>query len=132
MNNKFCGFNGSFNNKGFTLIELVLVMAMLAMVGMMTVPQFVAAAEESHAQAKWDISVTAKNSHNAIADETGSAPTVIALAEYFPGESGQAVSGGILVKVDGEDYTIPTYANSLCNAPTRDVNERVACVGAIQ
>lgn len=120
-----------YKSSGFTLIEAVLSMAMLAVVGMMTVPQFVAAAEEASAQAKWDISVTAKNSRSAINTQTGKTPTVIALAEALPGASGKAVPGGILVQVDGEDYTIPTYTNSLCNEPTQNVNEEVRCVGSI-
>ena len=103
-------------------------MAMLAVIGMMTVPDFVVAAEAANAQAKWDISVIAKNSHNEIATQTGSKPTVDVLAE---GISGKVVSGGILVKVDGEDHTIPTYANSLCNEPTKNINEKVRCVGSI-
>ena len=116
---------------GFTLIESVLGMALLAVVGLMTVPDFVAAAEEASAQAKWDISVTAKNSRMAIATETGSMPTVSTLAENLAGASGKAVSGGILVQVDGGDYTIPTYTNLLCNEPTQNINEKVRCVGSI-
>ncbi len=115
-------------SSGFTLIEAVLGMAMLAAIGMMTVPDFVVAAEAASAQAKWDMSVTAKNSHDNIATQTGSTPTVIALAE---GVSGKAVSGGVLVQVDGDNYTIPTYANLLCNEPTQNVNEKVRCVGSI-
>ena len=117
-----------YKSNGITLIETVLGMAMLAVIGLMTVPDFVVAAEAANAQAKWDVSVVAKNSHNTIASQTGSRPTVTALAN---GISGKAVSGGILVKVDGEDHTIPTYANLLCNEPTQDVTEKVRCVGSI-
>jgi type II secretory pathway pseudopilin PulG len=117
-----------YKSSGFTLIETLLGMSMLAVVGMMTVPDFVVAADAASAQARWDMSVTAKNSHNDIATQTGSTPTVDALAN---GISGKAVSGGILVQVDGEDYTIPTYANSLCNEPTKNINEKVRCVGSI-
>ena len=115
-------------SSGFTLIEAVLGMAMLAAIGIMTVPDFVVAAEGANAQAKWDISVTAKDSHNNISAQTGNIPTVNALAEDI---SGKAVSGGVLVQVDGESYTIPTYANLLCNEPTQNVNEKVQCVGSI-
>ena len=117
-----------YKSSGITLVETVLGMAMLAVIGVMTVPDFVVAAEEADAQAKWDISVVAKNSHSNIATQTGSKPTVAVLAN---GVSGKAVSGGILVQVDGEDYTIPTYANLLCNEPTKNVNEKVRCVGSI-
>jgi competence protein ComGC len=117
-----------YKSSGFTLIEAVLGMAMLAVIGLMTVPDFVVAAEAASSQAKWDISVTAKNSHSNIATQTGSRPTVAALAK---GISGKAVSGGILVEVNGEERTIPTYANLLCNEPTKNINEKVRCVGSI-
>lgn len=120
-----------YKASGFTLIELVLVIAMLAVIGVMTVPDFVVAAEEASAQAKWDVSVAAKDSHNILNTQTGSSPTVLALAETLPGVSGKAVSGGIQVLVDGGNHTIPTYVNPLCNEPTQDVNEKVRCVGSI-
>ena len=115
---------------GFTLIELLLGMSMLAVIGMMSIPDFVVAAEAASAQAKWDISVTAKNSHDAFTAQKGDTPTVSALAKSLS-DGSKAVSGGILVQVDGEDYTIPTYTNSLCNEPTQNINEQVRCVGSI-
>ena len=117
-----------YKSKGITLIETVLGMAMLAVIGVMTVPDFVVAADAANAQAKWDFSVTVKNSHIDIAVQTGSRPTVAVLADSI---SGKAVSGGILVQVDGEDHTIPTYANLLCNEPTKKISETVRCVGSI-
>jgi type II secretory pathway pseudopilin PulG len=117
-----------YKSSGFTLIEAVLGMAMLAVIGVMTVPDFVVAADAASAQAKWNISVTAKNSHDVIATQTGNSPTVVALAE---GVSGKAVSDGILVQVDGDNFTIPTYTNLLCNKPTKNINEKVGCVGSI-
>jgi len=116
---------------GLTLIEMVLIMTIMAVVGVMTVPQYVAAADESSANAKWDISVAAKNSQSALTEQTGNAPTVIALAEQLSGAAGMAVTGGIQVEVGGDTHTIPTYVNSLCNEPTRSVTDHVGCVGAI-
>ena len=116
---------------GFTLIEVVLGMAMVAVIGVMTIPDFVVAAEEASAQARWDVSVAAKNSRYELAAKTGDTPTVSALAEKMVSASGKAVSGGILVQVDGENFTIPTYTNSLCNEPTQNTNEKVRCVGSI-
>jgi len=116
---------------GLTLIEAVLVMTIMAVVGVMTVPQYVAAADEASANAKWELSVAAKNSQGVLTEQTGSTPTVIALAEQLSGSGGIAVAGGIQVEVDGGMHTIPTYVNSLCNEPTRSVTDHVSCVGAI-
>ena len=114
---------------GLTLIETVLIMTILAVIGVMTVPKYVAAAEEAEAQAKWDISVAAKDSRIALTEQTGNQPTVITLAGQVTG--GMAVAGGIQVSVDGSSFTITTYTNSLCNEPTHNVNDQVGCVGAI-
>lgn len=116
---------------GLTLIEVVLIMTIMAVFGLMTVPQYVAAADEASADAKWEISVAAKNSQSALTEQTGNTPTVIALAEQLSGAGGMAVANGIQVKVDGDVHTIPTYTNSLCNKPTQTVNDQVGCVGAI-
>jgi type II secretory pathway pseudopilin PulG len=116
---------------GLTLIEVVLIMTVMAVFGVMTVPQYVAAADEASADAKWEVSVAAKNSQSALTEQTGSTPTVIALAEQLSVTGGMAVANGIQVKVDGGVHTIPTYTNSLCNKPTQNVNDQVGCVGAI-
>ncbi len=117
------------NRKGLTLIELILIMTMLAMVGVMTIPDMVVAADVAKDQAKWKVSVAAKNSHMALIEQTGGEPTVIAIAEQVA--TGQAVPGGIEVEVDGNSYTIPTYTNSMCNQPTRNISDKVRCVGSI-
>lgn len=113
---------------GLTLIETILIMTIMAVVGVMTIPQIVVAAEEAEAQAKWEISVTAKDSRIALTEQTGTQPTIIALAEHA---GGKAVAGGIQVNVDGDTFTVPTYTNSLCNEPTRSINDKVGCVGSI-
>lgn len=118
--------------KGFTFVELVLGVAILGFVGALAVPRFVDAAEAAHAQARWDVSVNAKNVRSHIVDQTGNKPTVIALADQMSATGGKATAGGIQVRVNGEDVTIPTYANDLCNEPTRSINDQVACVGSIQ
>ena len=118
-------------NSGFTLVELVLVMAMLAVVGMMTIPQYVDASQQAQDQVKWEVAVALKNSHTRITDATNSVPTVKVLAESLNDTNAQAVSGGVLVQVDGESYTIPTYTNTLCNEPTRNSEDKVGCVGSI-
>lgn len=116
---------------GFTLIELILGMTILAVIGLMTIPDYVIAADEAKANAKWDISVSAKNSRSALTEQSGSTPTVIALAENLSVSGAEPVAGGIRVRVDGDSYTIPTYTNALCNEPTRKINDQVGCVGSI-
>ena len=115
-----------------TLIEVLIMMAIMATIGAMTVPQFVVAAEESGAQARWEVSVAAKNTRSAMTDQTGSLPTVVALADQLTSAGSKAIPGGIQVQVDGDSYTIPTYTNALCNEPTRNINDSVGCVGNIQ
>lgn len=115
-----------------SLIELVLIMAVFASIGAMTVPQFVVAAEEAGAQARWDISLSAKNIRSTMTEQTGELPTVVALADQLTTASGKATPGGIQVQVDGDSYTIPTYTNALCNKLTQSADDQVGCVGNIQ
>lgn len=115
-----------------TLVEVVMMMAIVATIGAMTAPQFVVAADEAGAKARWNISVTAKDTRSTMARQSGTLPTVVALADQLSVAGGKAISGGIQVQVDGDSYTIPTYTNDLCNKPTRNVNDQVGCVGNIQ
>lgn len=124
--------NNCFKSKGFTLVEVILGMAMVAMTAAMTIPHYVNASQAAHAQSKWDIAVAAKDNHSMIVDTRGSAPTVVALADSLSALQVKAVPGGLLVQVDGDAYTVPTYGNTLCNEPTRNVNDTIGCVGSIQ
>ena len=119
------------HNRGFTFIELLLSLAVLGVVGVMTIPQYVDAAQHALDDAKWEKSVAVKNKFTEVALTRNKVPTVTVLAAYLPGETVKALPEGIRLMVDGEAYTIPTYSNSTCTILTKNVEEKILCVGSI-
>jgi len=116
---------------GFTFIELVLSITILGVVGVMTIPQYVDAAQQALDDAKWEQSVVVKDKFVEVAATRGESPTVAVLAASLPGEVVSALPQGIHLMVSGEAYTIPTYSNSICTTLTNSVEEKVLCVGSI-
>lgn len=116
-------------SRGFTFIELTLGLVILGVVGVMTVPRYVDAAQQEKDDLLWTQSVAVKNAHDAVMNK-GSVPSVADLVAEMP-SAATAVAGGVQVQVSGEAYVVPTYANSLCTEPTKSVSDKVGCVGAI-
>ena len=114
---------------GFTMIEMVLVLVTLGVVGMMAIPEYVDASQQALHQSKWQMSVSVKQAHEAMQSQQGALPSVESLAARLP--AAQPVAGGVVVQMDEESYTVPTYANSLCTVLTTSVNDQVGCVGDI-
>jgi len=115
--------------KDFTFLELILGVALLGGIAASVVPDQVAAADESRELALWRSSGVVKDAHSALISATHHLPSVAGLAAQMHGV--QAQPGGVLVTVNGDRYTVPTYRNGLCTEPTRSVDDSVGCVGAI-
>ena len=119
---------------GFTLIELVAVLVILAMLGAMAVPRF-ASVQGSALQAAQDGSSNAVKSAHAIAiANLKRLPNVTELTAEVGGQSSAtAVATGVQVTIGGNNYVVPTYTDSTCTAgnETAAVGDAVACVGSI-
>ncbi|HEC19505.1 MAG TPA: prepilin-type N-terminal cleavage/methylation domain-containing protein [Gammaproteobacteria bacterium] len=113
--------------RGMTFIELLIGMVLIGVVAAMAVPRYVDAAQQARDDALWAQSVVVKNAHDAVLN-TGAQPSVSALAAKV---GGKAVDGGVQVQISGTSYMVPTYANGLCTEPTKSVDDKVGCVGAI-
>lgn len=121
---------------GFTFVELMLGLTILAVVGVTALPRYMDAAQQAHDDALWEQSVAVKNAHdsavNTVARQQGGMPSVATLVSVMPaGASAMAVASGVQVQVSGVSYVVPTYSNSLCTKPTKSVNDAVGCVGSI-
>ncbi len=117
---------------GFTLIELVAVLVILALLGAMAVPRFSNMQNDALDAAKQGSSMAVKSAHSIAIAKLKTLPTVTELEGYVGGESAVlAVATGIQVTINGTNYVVPTFTDSTCGSATAAVGDSVACVGSI-
>ncbi len=119
--------------KGFTLIELVIVIAVLGILAAIAVPKFVALQDDALVAAKKGMSGAVKSAHAVAIADKKAFPTVTDLAEYVNGDGVAAVGSGISVAIDGTSYVVPTYTDPKCSTSPTDTrttsaSEVVKCV----
>ncbi len=117
--------------KGFTLIELVMVIVILGILAAIVTPKFVDLQTDALTAAKKGMSGAVKSAHAIAIADLKTFPTVTQLATYVQGEGVTAVAGGIQVTIDANNYTVPTYTDTGCSSATTAVSDTVKCVGSI-
>jgi len=131
--------------KGFTLIELVIVIAVLGILAAIAIPKFVDLQGDALAAAKKGMSGAVKSAHAVAIAKEKKFPTVTELVDYVNGEGVAAAAdlSGIMVVIDdpATPYTVKTYYDSKCtagsetkadDAATTTIFENVVqCVGNI-
>jgi len=116
---------------GFTLIELVAVLVILALLGAMAVPRFFDVATDALTAAQNGSIAAVRSGHAMAIAELKRTPQVDELVDYVGGAGVAAVVGGIEVTIDGNPYVVRTYTDTTCGTQTTAVAQRVNCVGQI-
>ncbi len=118
---------------GFTLIELVAVLVILALLGAMAVPRFIDMQTQALEAAKIGTKNSVRSAHALFIAENKAPPNIRQLSNYVVADSTvQATSTGVRVNIDGTNFTVLTYSDKTCNTATSARADKVLCVGQIQ
>ena len=116
---------------GFTLIELVAVLVILALLGAMAVPRFVDVSSQALTAAQNGSLAGVRSGHAMSIADLQRLPTVTELATYVGGPNITPVATGIQVQINGTNYVVSTFTDTTCTAATNDVSDIVGCIGTI-
>jgi type II secretory pathway pseudopilin PulG len=132
MNNLGMNINSmNSKNKGFSLVEVVMILVVAGLIGSLAIPRYVGQSSEALMDAKKDTSRVVKSAMVVALADTRDYPSVSKLASYVQADKVDVRSNGIEVTRDGTRFTVPTYVDVNCSKMTRAVNDIVQCVGSI-
>jgi MSHA pilin protein MshA len=116
---------------GFTLIELVAVLVILALLGAMAVPRFVDVSGQALTAAQNGSLAGVRSGHAMAIADLRRTPTVAELATYVGGPNVSAVATGIQVVINGTNYRVETFTGTTCTGLTGGTGDSVGCIGDI-
>ena len=120
-------------NAGFTLIELVAVLVILALLGAMAVPRFTDVSNDALTAAKNGSIAGVRSGHAMAIAKLKTLPQLSELATYVggPNIAIAADNSGIEVTIYSIPYIVKTYKDTTCTTATALAADPVGCVGEI-
>jgi MSHA pilin protein MshA len=118
---------------GFTLIELVAMLVILALLGAMAVPRFTDVSNDALTAAKNGSVAGVRSGHAMAIAKLKTLPQLGQLVDYVSGPN-VAVAGdntGIQVTINSTPYIVKTYTDTTCTTATAAATDLVGCVGQI-
>ena len=121
------------NQAGFTLIELVAVLVILALLGAMAVPRFTDVTQDAETAAKNGSVAGVRSGHAMAIAKLKTLPQLDQLIDYVggPDVAVAADNTGIEVKINNVAHIVKTYTDTTCSTPTGNATDKVGCVGNI-
>ena len=120
-------------NAGFTLIELVAVLVILALLGAMAVPRFTDVSNDALTAAKNGSIAGVRSGHAMAIAKLKTLPQLSELVTYVggPNIAVAADNSGIEVTINSIPYIVKTYKDTTCTTATALAADPVGCVGEI-
>ena len=118
---------------GFTLIELVAVLVILALLGAMAVPRFVDVSNDALTAAKNGSEAAVRTAQAMAIAALKRPPQLGELINYVGGQNVvvDPANKGIQVTINSVAYVVPTYTDTTCGTATANATDVVNCVGNI-
>ena len=120
-------------NSGFTLIELVAVLVILALLGAMAVPRFTDVSADALTAAQNGSVAGVRSGHAMAIAKLKTLPALSELIDYVggPNVAVAADNSGIEVTINSVAYVVKTYTDTTCTTATANATDLVGCVGEI-